>query len=548
MSQGPPSLNRAIAVAFGACGRARQSIRFRLNALMVTLLSLALLSFIAAMVMSAGPRIRAENESMMRLAKEFVETAIESLQGTTNPGERLAVLLDGLKDLRHVRIYRAGTGPARPPARRPPRTTHRRARHGCRGSLSQSRGSRSPWSSTDRASASSSSRREPTDESAEIWDSIVKFSVIGTALAAATLLLMSLMIAHLLKPIRTVGNALMLLDAGNYDVSVPEKGPPEIVDICAKLNRLAATLKVTISENRRLAERIICIQDEERKDLARELHDELGPYLFAIRAGASTMSNEVERGTGDKPKFIRTCDTLLERIEAMQRMNRRVLQKLRPMGLDEFGLKAKLASLVGMWRENHPEISISLGVSDAMPERDGTSNLTIYRIVQEGMTNAFRHADATRIDIVVEPMRGKRDPRYDPARCAAPPAGRPCVHVTVSDDGKGIAAQLSPSYGITGMNERVWATGGEMRIFNRPGGGVTLEAWVPASATLETPAREALCRLARVQLRDFLQPSVALAPLHKPSAPINGKTGYKVWKPFSQSLKFNPPTMGVSTC
>src|SRR5262245_33154239 len=83
------------------------SIRFRLNALMVALLSLALISFLTAMFMSAGPRIRAENESMMRLAKEFVETAIESLQGTTNPGERLAVLLDGLKDLRHVRIYRA---------------------------------------------------------------------------------------------------------------------------------------------------------------------------------------------------------------------------------------------------------------------------------------------------------------------------------------------------------------------------------------------------------------------------------------------------------
>jgi two-component system sensor histidine kinase UhpB len=274
---------------------------------------------------------------------------------------------------------------------------------------------------------------------------------------------------------------------------VPEKGPPEFVDICTKLNRLAATLKVTISENRRLAERIICIQDEERKDLARELHDELGPYLFAIRAGATTMRNEAERGAGDQPKFLRTCDTLLERIEAMQRMNRRVLQKLRPMGLDEFGLKAKLASLVGMWRENHPETSISLGVSDAMPERDGTSNLTIYRIVQEGLTNALRHADATRIDIVVEAMRaGSEIP--DTIRPGAPrlPPGRPCVHVTVSDDGKGIAAQLSPSYGITGMNERVWATGGEMRIFNRPGGGVTLEAWVPASATLETPTREAL--------------------------------------------------------
>jgi two-component system sensor histidine kinase UhpB len=447
------------------------SIRFRLNALMVTLLSLALVSFVAAMIMSAGPRIRAENESIMRLSKEFVETAIESLQGTTNPGARLAVLLDGLKDLRHVRIYRA-TEPAQG---------------------EDERGEASGWLA--RLAEPSPVLNIPVrvngqdfgdlviapkaaDESAEIWDSIVKFSVIGTALAAATLLLMSLMIAHLLKPIRTVGEALILLDGGKYDVAVPETGPPEIADICGKLNRLAATLKVTISENRRLAERIICIQDEERKDLARELHDELGPYLFAIRAGASTIKTEMERGGADKPKLVQTCDTLLERIETMQRMNRRVLQKLRPIGLDEFGLKAKLASLVAMWRENRPEVGIALQVSDAVPQRDETSNLTIYRIVQEGLTNAFRHADATSIEIVVEPS----DPESGTAFAQRKGDQRPLIHVAVTDNGRGLAEQVQPSYGITGMTERVWATGGEMRIFNRAGGGVTLEAWVPASA------------------------------------------------------------------
>ena len=81
------------------------SIRFRLNALMIALLTLALVSFIGAMYIEAGPRIHAENESISRLSKEFVETAGESLQGTTNPGARLAVLLDGLKNLRHVHIY-----------------------------------------------------------------------------------------------------------------------------------------------------------------------------------------------------------------------------------------------------------------------------------------------------------------------------------------------------------------------------------------------------------------------------------------------------------
>src|SRR5262245_43198394 len=82
------------------------SIRFRLNALIVAVSALGLVALVVAMVMSAGPRIRAENDSIMRLAKEFVETTIESLQGTPDPGARLKVLLDGLKELRHVHIYR----------------------------------------------------------------------------------------------------------------------------------------------------------------------------------------------------------------------------------------------------------------------------------------------------------------------------------------------------------------------------------------------------------------------------------------------------------
>ena len=451
------------------------SIRFRLNLLMVTLLSLALLAVVGAMIMSAGPRIQAENDSMMRLAKEFVETAVESLQGTSNPGERLAVLLDGLQDLRHVRIYRA----AQPPA----------------PAVAESDGGGMPgWLARF---AKPEQRIEvpvfvngqdfgelviapqASDESAEIWDSIVKFSVIGTVLTVATLLLMSLMIARLLKPIKTVGAALMELDEGKYDVAVAEAGPPEMADISAKLNRLAATLRVTTAENRRLAERIICIQDEERKDLARELHDELGPYLFAIRAGASTIKAEIEKDTADKAKLVGSCATLLDRIETMQRTNRRVLQKLRPIGLEEIGLKAKLVSLVAMWRENHPEVDIDLDFSEATPERDETSNLTIYRIVQEGLTNAFRHADASAIEISIEPINPHVNIPVEHRKGTRPPS----LKVSVTDNGKGLAEQVKPNYGIAGMSERVWATGGDLRIVNRPGGGVTLEAWLPAMAS-----------------------------------------------------------------
>ncbi len=448
------------------------SIRFRLNALFMALLAVALISFLLAMFVSAGPRIHAENDSIMRLAKEFVETTVESLQGTPDPGQRLEVLLDGLKDLRHVRIYRAGDDEAQA------------------ASAAPSVGEAPAWlgrladptpvleipvsvNGQDFGKLVIAPRSD--HEAAEIWDSIVTVSAVGGTLAIATLLLMSLLIGHLLKPIRMVGDALMVLDSGMYDVIVPETGPPEISDICRKLNRFAATLEGTISENRRLAERIICVQDEERKDLARELHDELGPYLFAIRAAVTALKTELELGGSDRAMLLETCDALVEPTEMIQRVNGRVLQKLRPMGLEEFGLKAKLASLVALLQQSHLDVRINLQVSEDLPPRDETSNLTIYRVIQEGLTNALKHSDASIIDIKVEPA----DMRDAPAALKDQP--RPVIRVRITDDGKGLPDEIKPSYGIASMTERVWATGGEMKMTNRLGGGVKLDAWVPVS-------------------------------------------------------------------
>ena len=315
-----------------------------------------------------------------------------------------------------------------------------------------------------------------SDEAEEIWNSIVSFTLGAIALAIAAVLLMSMLIAHLLKPIKSVGDALIVLESGRYDVVVPEKGPPEISDICRKLNRLATTLETTISENRRLAQRIIHVQDEERKDLARELHDELGPYLFAVRAAISAHKAELQRGGADREKLLQTCDTVVDRMETIQRLNRGVLQKLRPLGLEEYGLKAKLKSLLALLRESHAQVEINLAVDDDMPPCDETSRLTIYRLVQEGLTNVFRHSDATAVDISIGQALDEE----------APPAiraqGGDVIHVVVADNGRGFPEGVKPSYGIAGMSERVWATGGEMRLTSRPGGGVTLDAWVPVSA------------------------------------------------------------------
>jgi len=448
------------------------SISFRLNALIVALLSVALISFVLAMVISAGPRIRAENNSITRLAREFVETTIDSLQGTTDPEAHLRILLDGLKGLRHVRIYRAGGDVSRTAAQEP-------FTHGAAGWLASLAGPipslEIPVEVNGQSFGEIVVAPRADHEAAEIWDSIVAFTVVGLGLGTATLIFISLMIAHLLKPIRRVGDALMVLDSGRYDILVPETGPPEISDICHKLNRFAATLERTISENRRLAERIIYVQDEERKELARELHDELGPYLFAIKAAVTVIDTEIKRGGTDHAKLLEASTTLLASMETIQRVNRRVLLKLRPLGLDEFGIEANLAALVALLRQTHANVAINLTVADDLPRCDETTNLTIYRLVQEGLTNAFKHAEASAIDVIVEPVETELLPK------TMREDTRPVVRVTVADDGKGLPKDLKPSYGIAGMSERVWATGGELTLSNRGSGGMALEAWIPVA-------------------------------------------------------------------
>jgi two-component system sensor histidine kinase UhpB len=450
------------------------SITFRLNSLIVALLSVALLSFVLAMVISAGPRIRAENESIMRLAREFVETTIASLQGTSDPEAHLKVLLGGLKDLRHVRIYQAGDHAAEGVARRPAGT-------GAAAWLAQlaapTPAIEIPIVVNGQNFGQLIVAPRADHEAAEIWESIVTFTAVGLGLGAATVVFMSLMIARLLKPIKSVGDALLVLDAGRYDVAVPEKGPPEIADICRKLNRFAGTLERTVSENRRLAERIIHVQDEERKELARELHDELGPYLFAIRAAVVVIDTEVKRGATDHPKLLEACGTLFASMETIQRVNRRVLLKLRPLGLDEFGIAGKLAALVALLRQSHADVAINLTIAEDMPKCDETTNLTIYRLVQEGLTNALKHSGAQTIDVIVEPVEREQLPP------AMGEQGRPVVRVTVADDGNGLPPTVKPSYGIAGMSERVWAAGGELTLSNRSAGGTMLEAWVPLAAS-----------------------------------------------------------------
>ena len=254
----------------------------------------------------------------------------------------------------------------------------------------------------------------PNDEMAEIWDGIVTQLQIGSVIAIVLFLITSRVVSRALAPIQTLSEAMTKIESGGYDTRVKPDGPPELAAICDKLNHLAATLENAVDDKRRLAERVVSLQDVERKEIARELHDEFGPYLFALRAHASALTRIADAGEPNVEVTRKHGNAILEQVNALQQSNRRVLEKLRPVGLTELGLHEALGALLRLWRRVSPRRGHRNGYFTALGETGETADLTIYRTIQEALTNVFRHAGATCVNVTVEPtelLSGLRAPK-----------------------------------------------------------------------------------------------------------------------------------------
>ena len=153
----------------------------------------------------------------------------------------------------------------------------------------------------------------------------------------------------------------------------------------------------------------------------------------------------------------------------MQRQVRSMLGRLRPIGLAEFGLAAALANLVEFWRRRDPEIVYRL---DIAPDAEGFDELldpTVYRIVQECLSNAMRHGRPSAVTVALSRRCAGRD-------------GEDELTIVVADDGQGMAAPAGIGYGLRGMSERVKALGGDLTISSTPGQGLTVTATLPCAA------------------------------------------------------------------
>jgi two-component system sensor histidine kinase UhpB len=219
---------------------------------------------------------------------------------------------------------------------------------------------------------------------------------------------------------------------------------------------MADALQKSTSNNRRLTQQIIRLQEIERKTLAQDIHDEIGQYLTAIHVDASAI-------VGSRNLSLAKESAQAISVLSMQMMDivRELLQRLRPRAIDDLGLELALKELVAYWKLRQKRLLVSQSIPESLGQIDEDVSITIYRMVQECLTNISKHAHAKRIVVMV-----KDESKF--------------VVISVEDDGVGFNTEVArQGYGLLGMKERVQGLGGVMEVVSVAGRGTKINAKIP---------------------------------------------------------------------
>jgi two-component system, NarL family, sensor histidine kinase UhpB len=312
---------------------------------------------------------------------------------------------------------------------------------------------------------------QPSRAVLDAWDDISRLSAIAAAMFVIVNGLAFWIVKRTLEPFPIIAGGLERIQQGDLAFRMPPLAGEEASAIGVAFNRMAQAVEDKVAAERkaqdaeaRLDERreMASLADqrveEERRLIAHELHDEFGQSVTAIRSLALAIASQAgarDPATGDVARLI--SEEAGRLYDAMHGL----IPRLTPLSLDTLGLAATLDSLVRDWQRRHPAVALSL--RHELPIELGPSiALAVYRVVQEGLINALRHAQASRVDVAVV---------CDQQRITA----------TVLDDGVGLPADWSRPghFGLRGLSDRVQQLGGTFHIGAHDGRGVRLTAEIP---------------------------------------------------------------------
>jgi two-component system, NarL family, sensor histidine kinase UhpB len=260
-----------------------------------------------------------------------------------------------------------------------------------------------------------------------------------------------ILFGRVLDPLTGISCGLAELEKRNYRVQLPRPQAQELADITDRFNALAQALDTVRAENEKLNHRLIAAQDDERRRTALELHDEVGPSLFGLKANVASIATTAAELEGQAArKVTERVRDMLAIIEHLQSIIRSLLNRLRPMALGHVRLQDMLCELVRDRARQHPQTDFSFSADKLMSSYSDSVDLTVYRCVQESLTNIIRHAQAKHVRVELS---------------------------EALSEGSNPAA--APGFGLRGMQERVQALGGSCKVDSARGCGTSVRIVIP---------------------------------------------------------------------
>jgi two-component system, NarL family, sensor histidine kinase UhpB len=285
-------------------------------------------------------------------------------------------------------------------------------------------------------------------------------------------LLVYALIGRVLKPLRLLVQGLEEVAQGAYGTRLPAMSGHEGRQISTAFNGMAQSVQDSalarrqaqeatqaLADNRELTQIIQARIEQERGAIARELHDEMGQQVTAIKSVGLAIAR---KAAGQDAMIEESARVVMGCADQIYDGVHRLIAKLRPLALDRFGLRDALQDLLDDRRVHHPAVALQLSTSGQLDGLSDALSTTVYRLVQEAVNNALRHAHASRIDVQLD-------------------ASAHGLQLQVADNGTGQVAQFQAPghYGVLGMRERAHALGGSFEVEQMEPVGVRIRVSLP---------------------------------------------------------------------
>ena len=445
------------------------SLKFRLN-LLITLLSLAFILVVGTILVNdTRTSIRERVEAASRVTVQLLDTVIISSALNPEYGPTHKVLENFLQSLGYVRssqimlydmrgnlLYHSPESTFKSDVHPPAwfvklvapkvETVERKIRYGTLVVSSSAAGSlREAWSGFSQL----------------MWAGLVFFVMLNV--------MVYILLRYSLRPIKHILASINRMEQGDLTTRLPEFSLPEFERIGHSLNRMAESLTAErqLEENRQLTHLIQQHIEDERRSLARELHDELGQYVTAIKTFAVGIANKTKSSQDNPglPDIEANARVIVSAANQIYDGMHNIVRKLRPGSLDNLGLAETLKDVVSVFQTQNPNISIHLQLKGDLQGLGETVSINLYRIVQESLNNALKYANATTIDIALSKSI----------------AGD--LQLNIKDNGIGMdvdAIDQTKHFGLLGMRERVQALHGSFSVNAASNQGTAIYINIPS--------------------------------------------------------------------